>query len=492
MRILYYNWVDYLDDEHRGGGVSVYQRNLMHAWDADPTIRESFLSSGISYDLFNRAPRWERLRHGPEADRDRRFEIVNSGVLSPAHFSFGSPHQIAHAPTTEAFFDFIDKTGPYDVIHFNNLEGLPIEVLKLKEIWHRTRVVVTLHNYYPFCPQVNLWQREAEHCADFKAGAACANCLVQPRPDARLLRGANGLAYHLKCAGLRPGSRAFDLTFRQLMRAGRLSLRAAGMLRRRVRAATAAPRSGSTQAQHFAARRKQMVAALNAHADQVLCVSGRVREIAAQHGLRPELLRTSYIGSAHARHFAETHPADSLLNPDGTLSLAYLGYMRRDKGFFFLLNALEALPEAQARRLHLLVAARSGPPEAMARLAALRPRLASLTHVDGYRANDLDHLLADTRLGLIPVLWEDNLPQVAIEMHARHIALLTSNRGGASELGRFPALIHDAGSIPDFHRCLQTALNDAIDLRAYWAGAMAPVSMPEHLAQLRSLYQEPA
>ena len=29
MRVLYVNWVDYLDAERRGGGVSVYQRNLM-------------------------------------------------------------------------------------------------------------------------------------------------------------------------------------------------------------------------------------------------------------------------------------------------------------------------------------------------------------------------------------------------------------------------------------------------------------------------------
>lgn len=490
MKILYYNWVDYLDDEHRGGGVSVYQRNLMHGWDADPTIHESFLSSGISYDLFNRAPRWEALRHGPEEDRDRRFEIVNSGVLSPAHFSFGSPHQISHPATTEAFLDFVDKTGPYDVIHFNNLEGLPFEVLKLKEIWHRTRLVVTLHNYYPICPQVNLWQREAEHCAYFDAGRACASCLVHPRPDPRLLRGANALAYHLKCAGLRPGSRAFDLSFRQLMRAGRVSLRTIGAARRAFRRKPALPRPCPDQAQHFAARRARMVALLNTHADQILCVSERVRDIAAQHGLRQELLRTSYIGSAHARHFAETHPAESLLNRDGTLSLAYLGYMRRDKGGFFLLDALEALPAAQAARLHLLVAAQSGPPEATARLAALRPRLASLTHVDGYRANDLDHLLANTRLGLIPVLWEDNLPQVAIEMHARHIALLTSNRGGASELARCAAMVHEAGSIPDFHRRLSAILNGDIDLTDYWAGAMAPVSMSEHLAELLSLYRE--
>jgi len=36
MRVLYYNWVDYLDDEKRGGGVSVYLNNLMAAMSAQP------------------------------------------------------------------------------------------------------------------------------------------------------------------------------------------------------------------------------------------------------------------------------------------------------------------------------------------------------------------------------------------------------------------------------------------------------------------------
>lgn len=494
MKILYYNWVDYLDDERRGGGVSVYQYNLMHAWDQDPEIHEAFLSAGISYDLLRRAPRWEQMRHGPAEDRRRRFEIVNSGVLAPAHFSFGDPAQLCHPATTAAFMEFVDRTGPYDVIHFNNLEGLPVEVLGLKDLWRRTRLVVTLHNYYPFCPQVNLWQHERAHCDDFRGGQACDSCLVHPMPAPRLLRTANAIAYHLKCLGLRPGSKAFDLSFRQIMRAGRLTLRGLGAMRGLMRRPAEAgqpldrARNDQQRAGAFAARRQTMVEALNAHADLILCVSDRVRQIAEGHGIRPDLLQTSYIGSAHARRFAETHPPDSLLNADGTLSLAYLGYMRRDKGFFFLLDALEALPAQMAKRLHLLVAARSGPTEALARLEALRPRLASLTHVDGYRQNELDTLLHEVRLGLVPVLWEDNLPQVAIEMHARHIALLTADRGGAQELGRYPDLVHGAGSVPEFHRCLGRVLEGAVDLGAYWAGAMAPLSMHEHLMELETAY----
>ncbi|MDV7269361.1 glycosyltransferase [Thioclava sp. A2] len=494
MKILYYNWVDYLDDEHRGGGVTVYQRNLMHSWDTDPDIQEVFLSAGVSYDLFNRAPRWEQVRHGPTEDRARRYEIVNSGVLAPGHLSFGADTQISHQPTVDTFLDFIDKTGPYDIIHFNNLEGLPVEVLNLKQIWQKTRVIVSLHNYYPFCSQVNLWKREAENCTDFLDGADCSTCLVHALPTRPAVVVANGLAYHLKRAGIRSGTTTFKILLRQLMRAGRFAYRLVGKLRMKRPAQEASAKSVDRLkvGAPFRARREKMIDALNRNADLILCVSDAVKEIAKRYGLRPELLHTSYIGSAHARKFQETHPASSLLNEDGTLTLAYLGYMRRDKGFYFLLDALAKLPPEKAKRVHLLVGARSGDMEAITGLNALRFRLASLTHVDGYQPNELDSLLADVRVGLVPVLWEDNLPQVAIEMHARHIALLTSDRGGAKELGRYADLVHEAGSATSFEACLTRILNGEIDLDAYWAGAMAPVSMQEHTADLLRVYKSTA
>ena len=492
MRVLYYNWVDYLDDEGRGGGVTMYQQALMQAWGADPEVEALFLSSGLSYDLRRKAPRWEALRHGPALDRAKRFEIVNSGVLAPAHHSFGNAAQLHHAPTRQAFYDFIDAQGPFDVIHFNNLEGLPADVLELKSRFPETRVILSLHNYYPVCPQVNLWQRERAHCGDFEGGASCPGCLPN-KHDERLMRIANAIAYHLKSAGIRPGTRVFDILFRQSLRLGGRAARAATWLRGKMRGRPAgagvAPQvTVQAGAGDFAARRAAMVAGINAHCDLVLCVSDRVRQIAASYGIAPDLLRTSYIGSAHAGKFEQTRPAASVLSDQQTLKLAFLGYMRQDKGFFFLLDALEALPDDLAARIEVLVAARRGPPDAMARLAALRGKLAAVTHVDGYTPDGLDGVLDGTGLGVIPVLWEDNLPQVAIEMHARHIPLLTSDLGGARELGRNPDLVFAAGDTSSFAARLRAVLEGRVDLDAYWAGARAPTTVAAHLASLKRLY----
>jgi glycosyltransferase involved in cell wall biosynthesis len=440
-RVLYVNWVDYLDAERRGGGVSVYQRNLMEEMGARAGVEAVFLAAGISHDIRRRAPRWERMRHGPRQDRDRRYEIVNSGVLAPGHHSFGDPAQLDHPATAAAFFDFLRATGPYDAVHFNNLEGLPVSVLGLRAVAPGTRVIVMLHNYYPICPQVNLWRRERESCVDFEGGRACAECLPQ-RPDARLVRLANGVAYRLKCLGVAPGGRGFDPLFRWGVRAVRLLRR--GLPARRA----AAPAQAA--AQHFAARRAAMVTVLNRDCDAVLCVSEAVRRLAVGYGLAPARAHVCRIGTREADAFARSAPRGPLPRGDGTLTLAYLGYMRADKGFFFLLDALEALPDAQAARLRLMVAARGGDAAGMARLGALAARLAGLRHVDGYDHAGLDALLADADLGVVPVLWHDNLPQVAIEMHARRIPLLCADIGGARELGNCAEMVFAAGDVADF------------------------------------------
>lgn len=493
MKILFYNWVDYLDDENRGGGVSVYQHNLIHALDDEGNNDCYFLSSGISYDMFSTAPRSARVKHGENEGRKRRFEIINSGVLAPAHHSFSQNTQLEHPETTEVFFDFIRKHGPFDVVHFNNLEGLPAEVLTLKEHWPETRVVFSLHNYYPVCPQVNLWHKERENCLDFDGGRKCELCLPHQHDD-RIIRLANAVAFNLKKRGIRPGSKLFDRGFSPSMRvAGRL----VRIYQRRF--ARAKPEAGTALLQQveaghhkFARRRARMVELINSHCDTVLCVSDRVAEVARRFGIAPALLQTSYIGTRHAEKFQLTSPTASITKPDGTLTLAYLGYMRHDKGFFFLLDALKALPKTSAKRVNVVIASRLIDQPTMQLIMQLSDTLASVQFADGYSHDQLDDLLADVDLGLVPVLWEDNLPQVAIEMHARHIPLLTSDLGGAQELGNCPDLVFSAGDVKDFARKIANILKGKVDIETYWQGAMAPHSMADHLSELHPVYDASA
>jgi hypothetical protein len=479
MRVLFVNWVDWRDAQGRGGGVAVYQRNLARVL-AGSGIEAGYLSSGLAQDLRRGPARWQAVRGAPG-----HWEIVNSAVLAPGQLAWDSPAQLTDPATEAAFAEVLAATGPWDAVHFDNIEGLPVAVLGVARA-AGARVVVMLHNYYPICPQVNLWHRERETCPGFDEGRACVTCLPGGQVGAGARRAALAVMWQADRLG---GPR--------LVTAAKVGLGAAragvtGLRRLRARPAPAlagaAEAPDAAAARRFADRRAGMVAAINAHADAVLCVSDRVRVLAAAHGIAPALLQTTRIGTAEAARFDRAAPRPGLLDAQGRVRLAYLGYMRRDKGFFFLLDALEALPDAVAARVHLTVAARKGTDQAMARLAALRPRLAGLAHVDGYTHAELDGILREVTLGVVPVLWEDNLPQVALEMHLRGIPLLTSDLGGARELGNCPDLVFAAGDAAGLAARLAAVLEGRIDLAAYWAGARAPETMESHLAALRGVW----
>lgn len=477
MRILHFYWVDPEDRAARGGGVRGYAQSLMAEQRATTGHHCTALSAGLAHDISPTAPpKWRAV--GPD-----RYEFVNTRPIAPSHADFASPAQLSD-PATEALFRaFLHRTGPYDVIHFHGLEGLPARVLEMRRELPETRFVLSLHNYYPFCPQVNLWWQERAHCADFEQGRRCATCLpLEPNPMA--IRRAYAVEGAFAKLGAPPGSWGYDRLLRPALVGGWRMLKA---LRGRNAPAPTTPTADSdthaAAGRHFAQRRAEMVRLINTHCDTVLAVSDRVRDIAKGFGIGKA--QTCYIGTRHASEWARTKPRDVRQDP---LRLVYLGYMRADKGFGFLLDALHDMPADVLARLHLTVAARKGPQQMMTRLQALTPRLAGLQRHDGYTAAEMDGILAQADIGIVPPLWEDNLPQVALEMHARHIPLITSDRGGAQELPGTRQLVFRAGDAADFARVLDLVLSGRVDWTAYWSGARAPTDLSAHAEHLDSFY----
>ncbi len=473
LRVLHYNWVDPDDLAGRGGGVRSYMRALVAEQRRMPGYDVTTLASGLRHDLRQRPPRWQQIRSG-------HYEIVNARPLAPSQADFASPAQLHHAATEAALTDFLRATGPYDVVHFHTLEGLPARALERAAQLPGQRIILSLHNHHPFCPQVNLWWRETAHCIDNAKGARCRSCLpFTPNPH------SVRRAYQLETLCARGGFGAGHWLHDRLLRPG---LRRGWQLARRFLRRNATPAlPGPENALRL--RRGQMVTLINAHCTRVLAVSARTKAMAQGFGL--DRVETLYIGTPHAHHWARSKPRvwPDHFSPARPLRLCYLGYMRADKGFPFLLQALAALPAAQAARVHLTVAARRGSPEMMVQMAALRGHLAALDWRDGYVTAELDGILAQADFGVVPSLWEDNLPQTALEMHVRHIPLITSDRGGAQELGGTALLRFRAGDVDDFAACLARVLEGDIDLRAYWAGALPPQDMAQHAQALHEHYE---
>ena len=177
-KILFYNWEPAFAARRRGGGVSVYQDNcislfLNRGWEVHS------LSAGTAYDLNRSDPYITRIeRQNSCVD----FALVNSPVVAPTIYSFFT-NQVTSGKSSdravaEAIIALIRANGPYEVIHFNNLEGLPAAVLPiLRQEFQDSRFIFFVHNYYPLCPQVNLWKNDSINCDGKEGGKACRSCL---------------------------------------------------------------------------------------------------------------------------------------------------------------------------------------------------------------------------------------------------------------------------------------------------------------------------
>lgn len=488
MKILFYNWVQFDDPEKRGGGVSIYQKHVVEKLSEGGENDIYFLSSGIAYNFFRRKTYYRRTIN-IFADRCRSFEIVNSSVLSPGHFCYDSESVLKDAQTTKVFVDFINRHGPFDVIHLNNLEGLPAEVLVIKQYCPDTRVCLMLHNYYPFCPQVNFWKREAQRCHDYRNGFDCINCLPH-RISSEIVLAAHCLAFHLKYLGVKPHSWLFKRAF-AMARPFYTAYRFIGRMQENRDAETVHDRDVEVftdltqKAEYFSDRRTTFVSLINGNVDKVLAVSRRVSEIAAAYGIEKSKIEITYIGTKHADDAWKYAKRQDFSN---SLTLCYMGYMRRDKGFYFLLDTLEQMPLEMAGQINVIFAAKNTDSAACGRIKRLGKRLGRVTYVDGYTHEQLDEILCNADLGVIPVLWEDNLPQVAIEMVSRGIPILTSDLGGASEIGNNVGFVFKNGDLQDFLVKLDRLLNRETPLSAFWDSAMKLVTFDEHAKQLQAVY----
>lgn len=491
MRILYYNWVQFDDADRRGGGVTVYQNNV---------IREmvrlghdvTFFSSGLAYSLLKGEAFIRKTTSLiPEC---KTFEIVNSSVMAPSHSFWGGDEIVLNDHSMDACMkDFVRTHGPFDVVHFQNLEGIPVSLVS-KEIFGNARLLHSAHNYYSVCPQVNLWRYETANCKDYNSGQSCTYCLPV---FVSLKRNMAQAQMHelLSLTGVDKRSKQFSVLLGQMGKAKPLC-----HLFNRIKYQLYLRKSenpiwsfiygkkSSAELRFFATRRSKISEAFRRNSVTTIAVSERTRDVIARFGLAENDLVTAYIGTEHADRFASTMKL-SAPRSFGRFNIAYLGYMRHDKGSYFFIECLERIPRALAASIDVVIAAKDDGDGSLSRLMQLNTKFGSVTYYDGFTSTELDFILRDTDLGIIPSLWEDNLPQVAIEIVSRGIPILTSDLGGPQEIARSPDFVFKSNNHLDFLRTFRRIATGEIALSRFWESAPRLLSMSDHSMELLRIYR---
>jgi glycosyltransferase involved in cell wall biosynthesis len=242
-------------------------------------------------------------------------------------------------------------------------------------------------------------------------------------------------------------------------------------------------------------RRKEIVSLINQYVDVAISVSERTKSIHKYYGVATEKLYTQYIGSK-ATEFPvpENNPASYSIGQP--FKLIYMGPARKDKGFYYLLAQLRCLSQEELQSLDLVIASRVD--DYIELMMAIKQRgnilslaqsLHRLRYYPGYTYENIPNILNGIHLGVVPPLWEDNLPQVVYELLACRVPVLCSNRGGAQEFVRHPAFIFDPDIEGDFQHKLRTIRQNPSLLKEFWKEANQVKSIKQDFKELLEIYQ---
>ena len=462
MKILYYNWVPYDYKKIVGGGVQVYQANVLkHLVENNYNADIYFLSSGFKHNPFIKGTYFRKTKSSNK--KVKSYEIITSPILSPMVYAGSDIKKYTDDKTiVKTFADFIDYCGGFDVIHINNFEGITPACMQIKEKYPNTKIIFSVHNYVPICPRVQYFQEtNCKICDDFKNGKECVKCFKREWC-------ANRQKIHNVYAFFK------NLYLPHFIQRWIIKIFKKNINRYFVK-------TNISTASDFKKFRETNIDYINKYVDVVLAVSKRVSDICISHGIRPEKVKCSYIGTKFADNalYRRRNP-----NQKDGLTICYLGYARNDKGYFFMLDALSELPQEYKTQVNIIIAAKGAP--CLERLSNFK----SVITYDGYSHKNLKEVLSNVDLGLVPVIWEDNLPQVAIEMSALGIPILASSFGGASELTRSDLFKFRGGDKQDFQTKLIQFIKNPDLLDEYYKHANKLQTMNGHIKELMNFYTD--
>lgn len=456
--------------------------------------RVHYARAGMDFDL-RRRPRVQRVERwrGVEC-----YRILNSGNLSPASSNFRNmDREQADPRTASVVVAWLREIGA-QVVHIHSLEGFGLDLIGAVRDAGMP-VVVTPHNYWFLCPQVDLLHEEKRVCFDYDGGRRCVGCLEAPRPGTaiekrrleqsayRLLGPAvghtlRGMFFTAKslASRLRPGGRDAELEKYddvahspdaikpdpEAWRGFETSESDSGLIDfgLRLRDKERAPELGRSpidanermlSADHhlkvldnsvYGRRRLAGIEALN-RASLVTPPSVFMLRVHERMGLRAELGRHLRLGlphfdQIHRRARRSPYYRSRPWSPETAsrpLRLGFFGTTRNNKGLAVFAEAIELLERDVRQRCQFVIRAGGHDWPFRKRLS----RYPEVSYAGWYDQTMLVAAGGDYDIGVLSHVWLENSPLVLLEhLHAGKFVL-------SSRLGGPPEWITEPGESPE-------------------------------------------
>ena len=379
-KILIYNWTPLGLEFKVGGGVAIYCKNLVETiLKENPAAEVYFLSSGFSYNASTTATFIKPIEEY-STDRLHVFDIINSPIPADQRYLYPNPTiALKNTVLKKTFKNFLVTYGPFNAIHFNNLEGLSLDIFDLKQEFKDTVFVYSLHNYTPICTVGTYFRRELNsRCSPAHLDKDCSRCT-----ELNSIFDPVDLLYHKGCTMFHE-VKPLEKT-KWLSELGIAELTA------------------TSSSSRFLKFSKKAITALNKNCDYLLAVSNKVKDIALENGLNKDKLYTSYIGTKVAE--CQVFKSNSQHLKD-TLKILFLGnnayYI--EKGYQFLVNALRNLDSKYSKRLDLLFTLQNKSYVSILKHQLNSFKFGKVEIKVGYTHEELETLCKGRDLSIIPVL----------------------------------------------------------------------------------------
>ena len=398
---------------HRMGGPAVYAHDLMREL-AARGHHVAYFFTGRHYPLTPR-DRLHRWRRGRVAMR----EVVNSTLLWGGEYGTRTPAaDLDHPPSERLFERTLEEQRP-DVVHVQELIGLPTSLIDLAR-GRGIPVAMTLHDYFTLCPTLTLWDTEDRICMRPDVGEQCARCSAGAPASRR--------RFFLETAGFELRRAIGPQRARPL---AERAIRLVGHPNAPPAAPDPAPGPLPPPAPPAAyqSRRDENVARLS-RADLLIAQSHRAGEIYATLGVDPGRIRVIH---STIRHLERIRPRASAPPPPPVRFVAPNGCSSVPKGSDLVTGAMEELHRRglAGSALRLTVLGPIAP--------AARERLGRIPGVElrgEYAPDELDRVLDGFHAGIVPSACEEVYGYVGLELLAKGLPVIGTARGGITDYVR--------------------------------------------------------
>ena len=384
----------------RHGGLVAYTEDLMFE-----QVRRghdvSYFFAGRHYPLVG-GPRLRRWEHHGVA----MLEVVNS----PLHDHGRQPELELSEPRLEAAFRRVLDAVRADAVHVHELAGLPSSLLDLARE-SGAPCLYTLQDYFPLCSTFKLLDHSGAVCLRREIGPDCVATVAASRTPPGVMTDVT-LRHEI---------------FKRPLLAALDPRPPHARVDRFVRAvADLVPPAPPAPPEAYQRRREVNVGRLN-RVDLLIAMSTRVAEIYAQLGVEPERLRTVQLTLAHIEQLTPRTIGGSAPVTFGTLN----ALSADQKGARLLVDAARAVSAAAPGRFRLRVHG-----HVANHLRAEAEAVDAIELCGPYWPDQVDSLLDEIDVGLVPSVWEEAYGYVGMEFLAKGIPVIANAIGGMTDYTR--------------------------------------------------------